>query len=60
MAARQDLINQAQQVLDEDPPWFLIGYTFHLPMWRTKVQGIDLGNRAFAEWGRIETVWLDA
>jgi peptide/nickel transport system substrate-binding protein len=58
-AARQELINQAQQMLDDDPPWFLIGYTFHLPMWRTKVQGLFMDNRAFAEWGRIETAWLD-
>ena len=59
VAARQDLINQAQQLLDEDPPWFLIGYTFHLPMWQSRVQGLAMGERAFAEWGRIETAWLD-
>ena len=57
--ARQELINQAQQLLDEDPPWFLIGYTFHLPMWRTAVKGLAMDTRAFAEWGRIETAWLD-
>ena len=59
VAARQDLINQAQQLLDEDPPWFLVGYTFHLPMWQSRVQGLAMGERAFAEWGRIETAWLD-
>jgi peptide/nickel transport system substrate-binding protein len=59
VAARQELINQAQQLLDEDPPWFLIGYTFHLPMWQTRVKGLVLDDRAFAEWGRIETAWLD-
>ena len=58
-ATRQDLINQALNLLDQDPPWFLVGYTYHLPMWRTRVQGLDLGNRAFAEWGRLETAWLD-
>ncbi|MCC6454864.1 MAG: ABC transporter substrate-binding protein [Caldilineaceae bacterium] len=59
VAARQELINQAQQVLDDDPPWFLLGYTFHLPMWQTRVKGLALDTRAFAEWGRIETAWLD-
>jgi ABC-type transport system substrate-binding protein len=60
VAARTELINQALQLLDEDPPWFLIGYTFHLPMWQNRVQGLFLDTRAFAEWGRIETAWLDA
>lgn len=55
---RADLIAQAQDMLDEDPPWYLVGYTFHLPMWRTTVNGLVLGDRAFAEWGRVETAWL--
>ncbi len=58
-AKRTDLINQALDVLDQDPPWYLVGYTYHLPMWRSKVKGLMLDNRAFAEWGRIETAWLD-
>ncbi|HMN27085.1 MAG TPA: ABC transporter substrate-binding protein, partial [Caldilineaceae bacterium] len=57
-AKRQEQINQALDLLDQDPPWYLIGYTWHLPMWRTRLQGLDLGNRAFAEWGRIEPAWL--
>lgn len=59
-AKRQDLINQALDLLDQDPPWLLMGYTWHLPMWSTKVEGVGLANRAFAEWGRIETAWLNA
>jgi len=58
-ATRQDLINQAMDLLDQDAPWYLAGYTYHLPMWRNKVKGLFLDNRAFAEWGRIETAWLD-
>lgn len=58
-AARQELINQALEALDQNPPWLLIGYTYHLPMWRSRIQGLFLEDRAFAEWGRIETVWLD-
>lgn len=56
---RADLIRQAEDLLDQDPPSLLIGYTFHLPMWSNKVHGLMLDSRAFAEWGRIETVWLD-
>lgn len=59
VAKRADLINQAQAMLDENPPWYLVGYTFHLPMWRSYVNGISLDNRLFTEWGRFETVWLD-
>ncbi len=58
-ATRGDLISQAMDLLDEDAPWFLVGYTFHLPMWRNTVKGLLLGDRAFAEWGRVETAWLD-
>lgn len=57
--ARAELISQAEDILDQDPPAYLVGYTFHLPMWRSYVKGLELDDRAFAEWGRIETVWLD-
>ncbi len=59
-AKRAELINQALDVLDQDPPMFLVGYTFHLPMWRNKVKGMLLNDRIFADWGRFETAWLDA
>jgi peptide/nickel transport system substrate-binding protein len=56
---RADLISEALEQLDEDPPWFLFGYTFHLPMWRNELRGLALDTRAFAEWGAMETAWLD-
>jgi peptide/nickel transport system substrate-binding protein len=56
---RKQLADQLQDLLDQDPPWYLIGFTFHLPMWRNYVKGLALDKRAFAQWGRIETVWLD-
>lgn len=58
-AKRQELINQALDLLDQDVPWFLIGYTYHLPMWRSTTQGTGLDLRTFAEWGRFETAWID-
>lgn len=57
---RAQLAGQAQDALDADPPWFLIGYTYHLLMWRNVVKGLALDYRAFAHWGRVETAWLDA
>ncbi|MBV7330676.1 twin-arginine translocation signal domain-containing protein [Chloroflexi bacterium TSY] len=57
--SRAEMIAQAQAMLDENPPWYLIGYTFHLPMWRSYVKGVSLDNRLFTEWGRFETIWLD-
>lgn len=56
---RQTLINQMMDLLDQDAPWFLIGYTFHLPMWRATTKGTGLELRTFAQWGRLETAWLD-
>jgi peptide/nickel transport system substrate-binding protein len=57
---RAQLAAQAQDALDADPPWFLVGYTFHLLMWQSRVKGLALDYRAFAHWGRVETAWIDA
>lgn len=58
-AKRHDLLNQLQDSLDQDPPWLLIGYTFHLPMWQPSVKGLAMDQRIIAEWGRVETAWID-
>jgi peptide/nickel transport system substrate-binding protein len=58
-AKRKQLGLQLQSILDEDPPWYLIGFTFHLPMWRNEVKGMALDKRAFVQWGRMETAWID-
>lgn len=56
---RAKLIRQAEDMLDADSPQYMVGYTHHLPMWQNYVKGLDLANRAFAQWGHVETVWLD-
>jgi ABC-type transport system substrate-binding protein len=58
-AKRKQFGQQLQAILDEDPPWYLIGFTFHLPMWRNEVKGMALDKRAFVQWGRMETAWID-
>jgi peptide/nickel transport system substrate-binding protein len=56
---RTKLIRQAEDILDEDSPQANIGYTWHLPMWQSYVKGLVLKDRAFAQWGHMETAWLD-
>jgi len=55
---RKQMVADLQDILDDDPPWYLVGYTFHLPMWSTKLKGMAMDNRAFALWGRLETAWF--
>ena len=57
---RATVASQAQDALDADPPWFLVGYTFHLLMWQSAVKGLALDYRAFSQWGRVETAWIDS
>jgi peptide/nickel transport system substrate-binding protein len=59
-AKRAKGIRDMEDLLDQAPPWFMIGYTFHLPMWRTRVKGLALDRRDRALWGRLDTAWLDA
>jgi peptide/nickel transport system substrate-binding protein len=56
---RTGQIADGQNLLDENPPEYLVGYTYHLPMWNNRVHGLALDRRVFAEWGRMETVWID-
>ena len=46
-------------MLDQEPPFFLTGFTAHSPMWRNNVKGLALDKRLYAQWGRVETAWLD-
>jgi peptide/nickel transport system substrate-binding protein len=56
---RQELVNQGLDMLDENPPFFLIGFCAHSPMWHQSVKGLAIEDRLFSKWGRFETVWLD-
>jgi peptide/nickel transport system substrate-binding protein len=56
---RREIADQMQDALDQDPPWYLMGYTFHLPMWQKAFKGISLDSRAFVQWGAATTAWLD-
>jgi peptide/nickel transport system substrate-binding protein len=56
---RKELLDQMQDLLDTDPPWLTIGYTFHLPMWQPYVKGLSMDKHVFSQWTRVETAWLD-
>jgi ABC-type transport system substrate-binding protein len=58
-AKRQAIINRGLDMLDENPPFFLIGFCAHSPMWHTYVKGVSFEERSWSKWGRFETVWLD-
>ena len=46
-------------MLDQDAPFFVTGFTAHSPMWRNNVKGLSLDKRVHVEWGRDETAWLE-
>lgn len=56
---RGDTLRQIEDVLDQDPPWLLVGWTFHLPMWQSYVKGHSMEARIQSVWGRLDTAWLD-
>ncbi|MFN8526192.1 MAG: ABC transporter substrate-binding protein [Chloroflexota bacterium] len=56
---RKALFNQGMDILDEDPPFFLIGFCAHSPMWQSYVKGMAMDQRVHVEWGRLDTAWLD-
>jgi ABC-type transport system substrate-binding protein len=56
---RKRLFAEGMALLDQTAPLYLIGFTDHLPMWRTSVKGHASDLRAFSELGRVDTFWLD-
>ena len=58
-AKRKVLLDQIQHLLDQDPPWLNLGYTFHLPMWQPYLKGLSMDKHVFSQWTRVETAWLD-
>ena len=56
---RKKLVDDAQDLLDQDPPWFVLGWTDHNPIWRNTTKGLAIDKRQASELGRMETVWLD-
>jgi peptide/nickel transport system substrate-binding protein len=58
-AKLDELFKKGMDVLDQEVPFFVTGFTAHSPMWRNYVKGLSLDKRVHVEWGRNETAWLD-
>lgn len=58
-AKRQEIINRGLDMLDENPPFFLIGFCAHSVMASKDVKGIAIDQRLWSKFGRFETIWLD-
>jgi ABC-type transport system substrate-binding protein len=56
---RHELVDRGLDMLDENPPFFLLGFCAHSPMWNDWVKGLSADQRLFSMWGRFDTVWLD-
>jgi ABC-type transport system substrate-binding protein len=52
-------LRKIEDLLDQDPPWLLIGWTFHLPLWQSSVKGLAMEKRTQSIWGRLDTAWID-
>ncbi|MCC6169538.1 MAG: ABC transporter substrate-binding protein [Caldilineaceae bacterium] len=57
--ARQEIINRGLDMLDENPPFFLIGFCAHSVIANQSVKGLSITDRAWSKFDRFETVWLD-
>jgi peptide/nickel transport system substrate-binding protein len=57
--ARQEVINRGLDMLDENPPFILIGFCAHSVIAHESVKGLDITNRAWSKFDRFDTVWLD-
>ena len=58
-AKRKALFGQGMDLLDENPPFYLIGFCAHSPLWQSYVKGMAMDKRLHVEWGRLDTVWID-
>ena len=50
-AERASLFRKGEDLLDQDPPQIVHGFTDHLPVWQNYVKGINIELRSFTEWG---------
>src|SRR5262249_20567729 len=57
--ARQEVINRGMDMLDDNPPFVLIGFCAHSVIANKVVKGLDITNRAWSKFDRFETAWLD-
>lgn len=57
--ARAEMIQEMEQLLDQESPILMLGYTNQRMMWNVRVKGLALKLREQWENGRVETAWID-
>ena len=58
-AKRQQLFRQGADLLDQDAPFLVLGFTEHSLLAKSAVKGLALEKRIHIDWGRVDTAWLD-
>lgn len=56
--ARGAMIREIEDLLDQESPLLMLGYTDQLVMWNDRVKGLALELRDHWENGRVETAWI--
>ncbi|MCA9860438.1 MAG: hypothetical protein KC438_11985, partial [Thermomicrobiales bacterium] len=56
---RTQILRDAEDVLDQEIPWLLVGWTLHLHFWQAALKGLAMDLRTQSVWGRLDTGWLD-
>ena len=56
---RRQLFNQGMDLLDQDAPFYLIGFNESLPVWRNYVKGLAVDKRLHNFSVGYDTAWLD-
>lgn len=58
-AVRGQQMRQIEDLLDQECPLLILGYTDQLVMWNTRVKGLALEQRDHWENARVETAWIE-
>lgn len=58
-AKRQDLFNKGMDMLDQNPPFLITGFTLHSHLLNSYIKGLSIEKWKHANWGRLDTAWLD-
>ncbi|MBV7335712.1 ABC transporter substrate-binding protein [Chloroflexi bacterium TSY] len=59
-ATRNELYAQGMDMLDENPPFYPLGFTKHNAIWRNELKGHFEDRRLFTVYGPPDTFWIDA
>ncbi len=58
-AKLKDLFNKGMDLLDQNPPFIITGFTQHSQVLAKYVKGLSVEKWRHSNWGRLDPVWLD-